>query len=88
MRIHYQEISEEISFVFFVFGVVRRCIDHVLAIDGAAPSRDHRLVPRELLQEPQRVLLERDIEEDLDVVQKNHIGRGCAHDLREEAGQL
>jgi len=60
----------------------------VLAVDGAAPSRDHRLVPREPLQKPQRVLLERDIEEDLDVVQKNHIGCGCAHDFCEEPGQL
>jgi hypothetical protein len=31
---------------------------------------------RESLQKPQWVLLERDIEEDLDVVQKNHIGCG------------
>jgi len=28
------------------------------------------------------------IEEDLDVVQQDHIGCGCAHDLCKEAGQL
>ncbi len=82
---HCQEILYEI---FFVFGMARRRIDHVLAVDGAAPGHDQRPIPGESLQQPLRVLLERDIEEDFDVIQKNHIGCGCSHDRLEEAGQL
>ena len=85
LQVDYQKISCRIS---LVFGVVRLCIEHVSPIDSAAPSRDHRLVPREPLQESQRVLSERDIEEHFNVVEQNHVRLVCICNLGKQNRQL
>src|SRR5687768_15051865 len=83
--IHYEEIPYGIS---PVFSVVWRRIDHVLGFDGAAPRGHHSSVPREALQKSQRILPERHVKENLDVVEQNHVGSGCHHDLCEQTWQL
>ena len=64
------------------------CVNHVLIVDGAAQGSNHRFVPRNPLQEPQWVLLERNIKEDFYVVQKNHVACGYSHNLCEKARRL
>ena len=58
LRLNYQEV---LYWIPSVFRMAWRSVYKVLAFNVAAPGRDHRLVPRETLQETQRVLIERGI---------------------------
>src|SRR5215471_14050796 len=68
--------------------MVGRGVDKVAVLDRPTPGGHYRPVPRDALQESQRVLLQRDFKEDLDVVEQDNVTFGLHDDLIEEALEL
>lgn len=70
MRTHDQEITGWIAAVFRMIG---RGIDQVAVFNRVIPGSHHSSVSWQPLEAPQRVLLERDIEEHFHIVKQGHL---------------
>lgn len=55
------------------FRMVRRGVGQVSVLDAAVPRRDHSPSPRKLLEQTQRILLERHVEENLQVIDQHNV---------------